>query len=497
MGDRATRIGWRWGLLLVLILACVLRLYRLDAQGLWYNEAIAVAESEQPLGKMLTDVLRYETTPPLYFLLLHGCLEVFGIGDIQARILSAVFGILTVPLTYLLGCHLFDRRTGLLAACLVTLSQLAVQYSQEARCYSQLIFLSTCSSYLFILALHKHSAWAWWGFISALVLMLYTHYYGIFILGALLVYAWLYRQRYPLPRTWLAAGLVLVVGLLTPWVATGMLVQSQLGKQCVLHEQPPWFRVHPTVLFRDLNQFNNGEWKGPFGGHVWWCIVTGGLLFTVPAVFAVGTALTGSRFLDATAKSRTFKEGVVFVAILWLLPTLLILSLSAALKVQYQVRYIIFCITPYYLLVAYGLCQLNAPLLRRGLITLVLLYSTLALQATYFLAYKENYRDALAYLAKEYQEGDFCLFLPVQELPIQWSIYHEHGPDLRLAQREDITARRTDDSRIWSISFRQGTWNAEESDGLERLLDGTHARVLEKHYCWVNLHLYVPKPSGS
>jgi 4-amino-4-deoxy-L-arabinose transferase-like glycosyltransferase len=471
-------------------------LYHLDYQGLWFNEAVAVAESKQPLGKMLEGVLRDETTPPLYFVLLHGWLGLFGLGDLQARLLSAIFGVLTVAVTYGLGCHLFDRRTGLLAACLVTLSQLAVQYSQEARCYAQLIFLSTCASYLFILALHKQSAWAWWGFVGVSVLMLYTHYYGIFTIGALLFYAGLYRRRYPLPLTWLAAGAAVVLGLLAPWVATGMLVQSELGTQCVLHEQPPWFRVHWKALFRDLNQFNNGEWNGPYATHVWWCVVAGGLLFTVPALLAVGTALTRSRFVDAMARDRTFKEEVVFLAVLWLLPTLLIIGLSAALQIQYQVRYILFCITPYYLLVAYGLCRLRVPLLRRGLIALVLIYSTLALHANYFLSYKENYRDALDYLAREYQEGDFCLFLPVQELPIQWSIYHEHGPDLRIAQREDITSSRMNGSRIWSISFRLGAQSVEESNKLEQLLDSTHSRVREKRYCWVDLNLYVPKSSG-
>ena len=497
MENCATSIGWRWGLLLVLLVACVLRLYHLGYQALWHNEAVSVAESMQPMGEMLEGVLRNETTPPLYFVLLHGCLDVFGIGDFQARLLSAVFGILTVAVTYLLGCYLFDRRTGLLAAWLVTLSQLAVQFSQEARCYSQLLFLSTCASSLFILALHKRSAWAWWGFVSVSVLMLYTHYYGIFTLGVLLVYAWLYRRRYPLPRTWLAAGAAVVVGLLAPWVATGMLVQSEMGKQCVLHEQPPWFRAHWSALCRDLNQFNNGEWNGPHAAHVWWCVVAGGLLFTVPAFLAIATALPTSRGMDAPARDRTPKEGVVFLAALWLLPTLLIIGLSAALQIQYSVRYILFCLAPYYLLVAHGLRQLHAPLLRRGLIVMVLLYSTLALQANYFLPYKENYRDAFAYLAQEYQEADYCLFLPAQELPLQWSIYQEHGPTLRLAQREDLSSRQMNGSRIWAISFRQGEWNVQEADRLERLLEDTHAKVLEKRYCWINLYLYVPKQSGS
>jgi uncharacterized membrane protein len=475
-----------------------LRLYRLDYQGLWSNEAVSVLASRQPLGGMLEQVLRLETTPPLYFLLLHGWFQFFGVGDFQARSISAVFGILTVALTYLLGRHLFDRRTGLLAACLVTLSQLAVLYSQEVRCYAQFLCLSTCASYLFILALRKRSAWAWLGFVGVSVLMLYTHYYSVFAIGAMLVYAWLYRQRYPLPLSWLAAGAAAVLALLAPWVATGMLLQSEMGKSSMLHEQPEWFRVHWRTLFGALDQFNNGLWEGPSGPRIWWCVLAGGLLFTAPALVAIANTFTRSRLLDAKTSEPTFKEGVVFVALLWLLPFLLIIGASGALKIQYQVRYIFFCITPYYLLVACGLCRLESLLLRRVLITLVVAYSTLALRANYELPYKENYRDALDYLAENYQEEDLCLFRPYfVEPPIQWSVYHENGPELRIVGPDDIASGRTTGKRIWAVSPRLTMSDGEESNSLERQLDATHSRALEKRYFGVYVRLYIPKQGGA
>ncbi|MDH5550968.1 MAG: glycosyltransferase family 39 protein, partial [Gemmatimonadota bacterium] len=58
------------------------------------------------------------------------------------RLLPAVFGIVAVPLMFLLGKRLFGARAGLLAATLVAFSPWHIYWSQYGRYYTLVFLLS-------------------------------------------------------------------------------------------------------------------------------------------------------------------------------------------------------------------------------------------------------------------------------------------------------------------------------------------------------------------
>lgn len=66
----------------------------------------------------------------LYHVLAAGMLQLFGYNAIGIRLLSAILGTLTVPLTWTLGNLLFGRRVGLLAAALLAVSFWSLVYSR-------------------------------------------------------------------------------------------------------------------------------------------------------------------------------------------------------------------------------------------------------------------------------------------------------------------------------------------------------------------------------
>ena len=127
----------------VLALGTALRLYRLDDQSLWGDEALSLTMARLSLSQISDELTRNATNtfPPLYFYTLHGWLNIFGFGPLQARLLSAVCGTLAILTTFLLAKYVFDRRVGLVAALLVAISQLNVMYSQEARHIASYFFL--------------------------------------------------------------------------------------------------------------------------------------------------------------------------------------------------------------------------------------------------------------------------------------------------------------------------------------------------------------------
>ncbi|MEA3460120.1 MAG: glycosyltransferase family 39 protein, partial [Chloroflexota bacterium] len=121
-------------LIIIILVAALLRFYRLDGQSLWADEGNSVALAGRDLATIARNAAR-DIHPPLYYWLLHFWVMAFGKSEIAVRSLSALLGTALVYLTFLLGCRLFGRRVGLAAALLSALSPFQVYYSQEARMY--------------------------------------------------------------------------------------------------------------------------------------------------------------------------------------------------------------------------------------------------------------------------------------------------------------------------------------------------------------------------
>ncbi len=178
-------------LLALLLLAFALRVYALDAQSLWYDEAVTAQVAQQGLGE-LARWTADDIQPPLYYALVAGWTRLAGTGEWALRFPSVVFGLLMVALAYVLGRRLFGRPAGRVAALLASLHPLWIYYSQEARMYTLLTALGMLAGYalLRVLASSQEPGSArkrlgWWAvFVGASIALLYTHYFAAFLLLA-------------------------------------------------------------------------------------------------------------------------------------------------------------------------------------------------------------------------------------------------------------------------------------------------------------------------
>ena len=110
--------------------AAGLRFYGIGHQGFWFDEANTAQLVRFSPGKMLGLIPQSESTPPLYYCVAWVWARLFGDHEAGLRSLTAVAGVLVVPVAY--G----------LAAALTACNPLLVWYSQEARSYSMLVLLS-------------------------------------------------------------------------------------------------------------------------------------------------------------------------------------------------------------------------------------------------------------------------------------------------------------------------------------------------------------------
>ncbi|WP_445709942.1 glycosyltransferase family 39 protein [Flavobacterium sp.] len=126
----------------IILLASFLRIYHLGFQSAWLDEIHTLKEADPnlSLSEFHSIIMMREGIPHFYFLTIRFFAEIFGHSIYLARLFSAIAGIASVYYIFLIGKELLDKRTGYIAALLLTVNLFHIEFSQEARSYSLLVF---------------------------------------------------------------------------------------------------------------------------------------------------------------------------------------------------------------------------------------------------------------------------------------------------------------------------------------------------------------------
>lgn len=213
----------QWAVVLLLLLAAwALRLYRLDAQDIWWDEARNIDVATRPLAQIAT-APELDIHPPLYFYSLHLWTRFLGSTTFATRLFGVWFGVLAAALSYRLARSLAPgwpgQLAGLLALTLAVVSPYALAEAQETRMYTfswALLSAGTLALWQATRPQKREPAWLWWLiFVLLAVASLLTHYSAALILAAwgiwLLVWALLGPDRWSRLRTLSLVGLVAIL----------------------------------------------------------------------------------------------------------------------------------------------------------------------------------------------------------------------------------------------------------------------------------------------
>lgn len=244
--------------LLLIVVSLGLRLFHLGVESVWYDEAGSIKMAAAPAGQILSGRVHEAGNPPLYYFLLHYWLKwQRSSSERSARSLSVLFGVLGVLTLWMAVSRWLGREIGWWAALILALSPPHIELSQDARSYTLAIFLALISFY----ALQKFRDSCrirdgiWYALAS--VSLMYTHYYGLFIVFTQFLYLnalgweplWV-RLR----RNWI---FILLGILYIPWmpILIGQMSQSisRSGETWWLHALalPYYLTVGRTLAWRD------------------------------------------------------------------------------------------------------------------------------------------------------------------------------------------------------------------------------------------------------
>jgi mannosyltransferase len=230
----------------------LLRLAGID-ESLYGDELFTHEVSMRPALPDVIEGVRsnLELNPPLFYVLAWAAAKV---GDPQEwlRAPSLVAGVLTIPLTYVLGLRAAGRGPALVAATLMALSPFAIFYSTEARAYGLLGFLSVASTLLLLRAVRSAGVRWWLLYGAAGCAAVYTHYTAVYVLLAQLAWtAWLRRERLPAHLVTLAGVAVAYV----PWIPS--FAEDTEGTP--LLAGPGIGSVTPSVVAKALARWGAGD----------------------------------------------------------------------------------------------------------------------------------------------------------------------------------------------------------------------------------------------
>lgn len=191
------------------MLGAALRFATLGVQSYHHDEIVTATRVLGGDFRQAMDAVGFsESAPPLYYAVAWVWTQLTGTGAYGLRSLSALAGVLLIPVAYLLGRELRGRRTGLLSAALVAGNPMLLWYSQEARAYAMLALFCALSLLYCLRALRagrprEKRDFVAWGVFSALALA--THYFAVFPLAAEVVLLLRRRGRATLRGLWIIA----------------------------------------------------------------------------------------------------------------------------------------------------------------------------------------------------------------------------------------------------------------------------------------------------
>lgn len=411
-------------LLLIFLAGLALRIYDLGTESVWYDEAVSIIVSKLGIiDQIKWNIAANESNPPFNYLLLHFWIPYFGDSEFASRLPSAIFGSLSIVAIYAVGKLLFNKKAGLVAALILATSVFHIKYSQEARGYTLMVFLSLVSFYSLVkLTSGKGRAYSI-AYIVSSVLLMYTHYYGSLIIIVQNVFCFtllLKNKKAGELGFWRWVKLQLILGLLflpgfLLWAKVTLSIQKGFW---VPEPGPDWI----------LGFF------GIYAGSLYLLV-----LFTV---FSFLSVVSLGKLKDSGKLKELFRHlysrpdnlgitsgNVIYLLLLWLLiPVLLPFVISLISAPVLIFRYTICASLAFYLLASKGIGNTGNKWIILSISAVIAVLSLVNVERYYAGVDKAQWREVMSDIEANAGNGDVIVVFPG----------HENAPASYYLKRKDL-----------------------------------------------------------
>jgi uncharacterized membrane protein len=371
--DPAAPPAWVIAALIVMMVAgAALRAYRLGYQSFWNDEVVSWISAQGGPWTIVTQRVENSNIPPLYYLVAGASLPFRHLLGVEAalRTPSVIAGVLSIPLLFVVVRRWLDERIALFAAAVMTISPFHVWYSQEARPYALLLFLSLVALYCMQRALAEPDRWEWKAATAiAAASTFYCHTVGVAFMAFVVVFVVLTTYQSATP-TAVAAGARHPSGLFAMRMRAWLVTFTVMALICL----PGVYRL---VSFPPTESADSGRSLAPIQfGYALWSFAVGYsygpsldelhrpdryalLMHSAATVVPVGLVLLALTAVGVVTLIRRYPRASLPVA-LWLIFPLAFAAIGALVTVHpFNVRYTIISFLPSLVLIVVGIDALS------------------------------------------------------------------------------------------------------------------------------------------
>ena len=184
--DYESNIGTATVICLVII-NFFLKLIFISSNSVGGDEPFSIYHAQMDIPSIINH-LSAGNNPPLYEIILHFWINLYGISELSVRFPSLIFSTLTVYFIYRIGKDFFNYQTALAASLLFTFSNYNLGFAHEARVYSLFTLLTAMSMFYFLkyytdVQSSKPRNSKYYYFLLAInTFLIYAHYFGFFVI---------------------------------------------------------------------------------------------------------------------------------------------------------------------------------------------------------------------------------------------------------------------------------------------------------------------------
>lgn len=157
-------------------------------QSFWRDEGFSYLMAKRGIWDMIR-ATAHDFNPPLYYLILHFWMKIFGNSEVALRSLSLIFFAINIYIVFLFLQNILKvkgRRIWIYLL-IFTLNPFLLYYAFEARMYSLVALLTTISFYYFF---KKRQV----NYVMFTILGLYTHYFFLLVIFTQIIYLTLFEK---------------------------------------------------------------------------------------------------------------------------------------------------------------------------------------------------------------------------------------------------------------------------------------------------------------
>ncbi len=490
-------------LLLIVVVGLGLRLYQLDTESFWTDEAFSVHHAKlESAQEVVSAVSITEAAPAGYYLLLHYWIKIFGDDMFIVRLLSVFFSA-AAPIVLFFIIRLFaNSRVALLGSFFMATSMLQIEYAQEARMYGLFTFVSLCIVYFFARWFwsdkKNNSLWMWCYGLSALVGFWVNYMTAFLVLGLTLVLLFSSEKWKKQWKTWLMMNVGVIFLFLLPAPYTLKVMLSQFASLNT--------GLEATLISKGVPAF---------------LAQLGLFFFTLPALlFAL---LAGLFLAKAEIKSALLKVDNYFFLVMLTVGTFylyvslkpLIISSIPVIRVPitnsyFLIRHSFYLVPLWYVYLAYKIDQYFFDAKRRQKVlavfcfVLILFFSSSALFLYYSLPTKAQWSEAAVFISERDATGKPLILLdkggfsnefllkyylkrPFSLLKLTWS---EKGREFhQLSDEAVLRALESSKDGFWLVLSRNPATGTYYHD----LLNQHYQQDIQQEFYQIEVYHYIRK----